>query len=379
MFRFFQVRFLCITAMLLACVTARAVAAASDDLVFRRAAALHRGINLSGWFASTSDLSQQHAETYVTPADLRLIHDSGISFVRIGIDPASLMQHGLKSAETATALSRVDLGLNEALEAGLAVEICVFPNDDYKRQLDTQKGVDGFLMLWRFLAQHFASRDADRVFLSIINEPEVNDPYRWMGIQASAIDAIRKIDTAHTIVATAARYSGLDDLLRVQPVRDSNVIYNFHFYEPYPFTHQGASWGSSEWNYYHNISYPATPETLRSSLGDVQDDSARYTLFLYGASGWNQQAILTRLQFAKDWATEHHVPLICDEFGAFRDTAPADARARYIHDVRAALERLQIGWAMWDYSGNFGLVTRTGSASTPDLAIFDALGLRSSR
>ena len=209
--------------------TGEAVAAVDDNTAFRREAMLQRGINLSAWFAITNDLSQQHAETYITPADLRLIHDSGLSFVRIGIDPTPLLQNGLRSTETANLLSRIDLGVNEALQAGLAVEICVFPNDDYKRQLDTQKGVDNFLMLWRFLAQHFAARDADHLILELMNEPEVNDSYRWMGIQASVVDAIRKIDSTHTIVATAARYSSLDDLLRLQPVRDNNVIYNFHF------------------------------------------------------------------------------------------------------------------------------------------------------
>ena len=26
----------------------------------------------------------------------------------------------------------------------------------------------------------------------------------------------------------------------MEPLHDSNVIYNFHFYEPFLFTHQGA-------------------------------------------------------------------------------------------------------------------------------------------
>lgn len=354
-------------------------AAVADDLVFRRAAMLQRGVNLSGWFASTSDFSQEHTDTYTTSADLHLIHDSGLTFVRLGIDPAPLMQHGLKSAETANMMYRLDHAMAEAIQAGLAVEICVFPTDSWKHELETQKGVDNFLMLWRFLAQHFAAQDADHIFLELMNEPEVNDAYRWMGIQAATVSAIRKIDSAHTIVATAGRYSGVEDLLRLQPVRDNNVIYNFHFYEPFPFTHQGASWGSSEWNYFHDVPYPATPETLRAELGDVQDDSARYVLFLYGAGGWNAQAILSRLQFARDWANEHHVPIICDEFGAYRERAPSDSRARYLRDVRSALEHLQIGWAMWDYRGDFGMVTRVNGRSVPDPAVMDSLGLTSRR
>lgn len=352
-----------------------AIAATEDGVPFRRAAILQRGINLSGWFASTGDLSQQHIETYTTPADLRLIHDAGLQNVRLGIDPVQFTQHGLNSPESTAALSRLDLAIDQVLQAGLAVQITVFPRDDYKQQLSTQKGVDEFVMLWSFLAKHFARRDPERVFFELINEPEVNDPYRWMGIQASVVDAIRKVDGVHTIVATAARYSGLDDLLILQPVHDNNVIYNFHFYEPYPFTHQGATWGSSEWNYFHDIPYPATTDTLQKAMSAVQDDSARHVLFLYGAAGWNQQTMLARLQFARDWAEEHHVPLICNEFGAYRDTAPADSRVRYIHDVRSSLEQLHIGWAMWDYRGNFGMVTRTGPVPVPDERVLGALGL----
>jgi endoglucanase len=39
------------------------------------------------------------------------------------------------------------------------------------------------------------------------------------------------------------------DLLALQPLADGNVIYNFHFYEPHEFTHQGANWGEAWWSY----------------------------------------------------------------------------------------------------------------------------------
>ena len=66
------------------------------------------------------------------------------------------------------------------------------------------------------------------------------------------------------------------------------------------------------------------------------------------------------------WARERNVPLICNEFGAYRETANPASRARWIGDVRAALEENHIGWAMWDYRGNFGVVERTDTQITPD-------------
>ena len=273
-------------------------------------------------------------------------------------------------------LQQIDHVIDEALAEQLAITITVFPNDDYKHGLaNSARAVDDFVLLWRTLAEHFAASNADKVFYELINEPEVLDPYRWMGIQARVVAAIRRIDPKHTIIASGANYSGLGDLLAIEPVNDANVIYNFHFYEPYPFTHQGAPWGSSEWVYYKDIPYPATPETLADQMKHVPDDLARYYLFLYGAAGWNRQSIAARLAFAAAWARERNVPLIANEFGAFRDTADAASRARWITDVRSALEENHIGWAMWDYCGNFGVVKRTDLEIVTDAAVLQALNL----
>jgi aryl-phospho-beta-D-glucosidase BglC (GH1 family) len=350
-------------------------ALSAQNVVFDRAASLQHGINLSGWFASSGDLSAQHFQSFTNATDLKVIHEMGFDFVRLGVAPELIERHGQVAPAHPEALARLDQAVREALDNHLQVLLCVFPDDEYKHNLSTERGVDDFVQLWRILATHFASSDHARVFFELMNEPEVQDPYRWMGIQARVVEAIRQIDPDHTIVATAANYSSLPDLLQLEPVRDPNVIYNFHFYEPYEFTHQGASWGTDEWIFYKSIPYPATSATLTEQMKNVPGDLARYDLYLYGATGWNSAAIAGRIAFAAAWARERHVPLICDEFGAYRETADPASRARWISDVRSALEANHIGWAMWDYRGNFGVVTRTAAQISPDDAILKALGL----
>jgi endoglucanase len=345
-------------------------------LVFRRAAVLTSGTNLSGWFGGWGDYSTEHTATYMTAADFQAMHAMGIRYVRFPLDPTLLMQGGLLASNKEEIWKRIDNALDMAMNEGLAVDFVVFPRDDYKQRLANQSGADQFTMLWQVLARHFAGRDPDRFFFELMNESEEQDPYRWIGIEGATVRAIRQIDTKHTIIASGAHYDSLGDLLTTETLDDPNIIYNFHFYEPYAFTHQGATWGSFEWNYFKDIPYPATSSQIADRMKDIPVDFARYQLYLYGAEGWNATTIRQHIAFAAAWGSERNVPVICNEFGAFRDTAPPDSRARYLHDVRTALEQNGIGWAMWDWSGNFGLVTHQGATVVPMLADVDALGLK---
>ena len=346
--------------------------------VFRRAVTLTRGINTSGWFGGSRDYSSKHISTYVTTADLRVMRDLGIQFVRFPFDPALLMQDGhvSSSPDKEQIWNQLDSALDMVQSAGLAVDFVVFPDDEFIQQLRTQDGLKQFILLWQVLAKHFSGRDPERFFFELINEPKVQDRYDWIGIEIQVVKAIRQIDQQHTILASGANWDGLEDLLDTEALPDSNVIYTFHFYEPYAFTHQGAMWADSELPYYKDIPYPATPELIAQKLRSIPSDRARYRLYLYGAGGWNRAGIGQRLAFAADWGRERHVPVICNEFGAYAETTPADSRARYLEDVRSALEQQGIGWAMWDWSGNSGLVSRKNDEVLPDAAIARALGLK---
>jgi aryl-phospho-beta-D-glucosidase BglC (GH1 family) len=361
----------------MACCFRTATAQQSDERVaFRRAAALTRGVNLSGWFGGWGDYSPEHTSTYITAADFQMMKGMGIHYVRFPLDPTLLSQGGLRNPNKDAIWARIDSAIDLAMDSGMAVDFVVFPRDDYKQRLATQSGADQFIMLWQILAKHFVGRDPDRFFFELMNESEEQDPYRWIGLQSATVKAIRDIDAHHTIIASGAHYDSLGDLLATQTIDDPNVIYTFHFYEPYAFTHQGASWGSVEWNYFNDIPYPATSSEITDLIKSIPDNSARYQLYLYGAEGWNAASILERIAFIAAWGRERHVPVICNEFGAFRDTAPRESRARYLHDVRTALDKNGVGWGMWDWSGNFGLVTHQANAIMPDRLDVDALGLK---
>ena len=361
--------------------------AAGVKLAFQRAGHLRRGINASMWFAqSTGDYSAARTNSYIDEADIQLMAKLGFDHVRLSIDPAPLT-HAPVGADGLNAefLGRVDRAVDEMIAQGLAVIVDVHPEEDYKFRLRTgTDGVARFEAMWSALAAHFRTRDPKMIFFEVMNEPEVEDDFRWAGIEAQTIGVIRQAAPENTILAVGAHWDSLQDLLRLTPFAEGNLIYNFHFYEPYEFTHQGAGWSTGWWRYTHGVPYPADDadtSAMQSVLQEIPGKNAgaadRLELERYFLDDWNARHIRLLLDAAAAWGNANGVPVVCDEFGAFRDHSDPAARQRWIHDVRTALEADGMGWTMWDYRGNFGVVTKAeGQAAVPDPRVVQALGLK---
>lgn len=345
-----------------------------------RARHLLHGINASEWFSqSPTDYTVARTSRYTDATDITLMAKLGFDHVRLSIDPVPLEQHPVgKEGFNEDFLGRVDAVVDAILANGMAVQIDIHPEDPYKLQVRSSKeGADRFVWMWSRLARHYASRDPERVFFEIMNEPEETDPYRWEGVQMRVTEAIRRFAPKHTVIATGPNYSGMFDLLSVLPLLDGNVIYNFHFYEPMQFTHQGASWDPSWGHDTHDIPYPATEESMPAVLQQLSDPEGRYQLEDYWLSRWDAHRIHAEIDEAAAWARENGVPLICNEFGAYREHTDPRSRFNWIHDVRVALEDNSIGWTMWDYRGGFGVVWKSdGQPARVDENVLMALGLK---
>jgi endoglucanase len=353
--------------------------AAAVRTAFARAQHLKHGINASQWFAqSASDYSAARTNRYTDAADIALMAKLGFDNVRLSIDPSPLegWPHGADGLNSEF-VGRLDKAVDTMLADGLAVTIDLHPEESYKEKVrTTSDGVDRFTMLWRRLAAHYATREPERIFFEIMNEPEVSDAYRWAGIQARVAAAIREVAPRNTIIATGPNYSDVQDLLTQHPLADGNVIYNFHFYDPHEFTHQGAGWGVAWWASTHGIPYPANEDSMQELLKEVPDAANRFALERYWLDHWDGHRIRLTIDEAAAWGKANGVPLICNEFGVYREHAEQQSRMNWIRDVQTALEADGIGWAMWDYRGGFGVVWKEdGQPAKVDEKVVEALGL----
>jgi endoglucanase len=338
---------------------------------------LRRGINLSHWFSQSADYSKSHLDSHTTPADIALIKSMGFDHVRFPIEPAPLLANTPDpSILNTTYLGYVDSALDTILATGLAVILDIHPSDEFKLKMARdERSIEAFAKFWRAFASHLAARDPESVFLEVINEPMVEDPYRWYGIQGKLIAAIRAGAPNHTIIAAGHRWSGLAEMLFLEPYADRNIIYNFHYYEPFAFTHQGATWAGPNLPFYKNVPYPSSPDAVKLLLDTIPDDPARYNLLRYGEDNWNAQRIDRELGAAAAWAAKHHVYITCNEFGAFRKVVKAGDRVAWLQDMRVALEKNGIGWTMWDYAGGFAVVNKVNGQAERDPEVLKALGL----
>ena len=355
-------------------------AGAATSPAFARAKRLRRGINLSEWFAQVWDkrgYTAEHFQAWTTAEDLALIKSMGFDHVRLSVNPQPMFDSRQSEKIPAEYLAHLDRAVKMILDHGLAVVIDLHAESDLKARLAKEDdAVEQLADFWRALAQHYSTWNAERVFLEILNEPEFSDRYRWYGAQTKLAAAIREGAPAHTIIAAGARWSDDDDLVFQEPLRDSNVIYNFHFYEPHIFTHQGATWSAYSWHWLRGLSYPSSPESAERVAALEPNEVNRLQVIRYGFEHWDEARIQAEVKAAADWAQRRGVPLVCNEFGVYREYAPAQDRVAWLRDVRTALENNGIGWAMWDYSGSFGVVTKKDGKTVVDEEALKALGMK---
>jgi endoglucanase len=353
---------------------------ARTSLALARAKRLQRGINASEWFAQVYDkrgYTREHFQAWTTAEDISLIKSMGFDHVRLSVNPQPMFNPREPNKIFADYLAYLDAAVKMIQDQGLAVVIDMHPESDFKARLSKEdEAVEQFADFWRALAQHYSSWDADRVFFEILNEPEFADRYRWLGVQTKLAAAIREGAPAFTIIATGARWSNDDELVFEEPLRDPNIIYNFHFYEPHLFTHQGASWGVYYWHWLRGLPYPSSVESAERAAALEPNEVNRLPVIRYGLEHWGAERIDAEIKQAAEWARRRGVPLVCNEFGVYRAYADPRDRAAWLHDVRRAFEKNGIGWAMWDYSGSFGVVTKKDGKTVVDDDALKALGLR---
>lgn len=351
-----------------------------------RFARLARGVNLPFWFW-LGPSSDTLLRTHFTEADFETIKGMGFTFVRLPISLEFVMDPDAPDLLRTENLPYIDLALDLALAADLAVIVDIHSTSEaaaeaavYGADLEDPNFAELFTAFWESFAAYLSDRDPEMVFFEPINEPGfVDHTEDWPPLQERLVYAVRFAAPEHTVIASGAAWSGLDQLVTLEPLDDPNIVYNFHFYEPFLFTHQGAGWTWWVVEPLRDVPYPSSPEAVEPALAMVRNEEVRDYLTWYSEERWDVESLDAMIAQAATWAADNGgLRVICGEFGVHKPYAPPEDRAQWHHDVVATFEKYGIGWALWEYDGNFGVVERRGGETVIDAALAEAMGLNSS-
>ena len=217
------------------------------------------------------------------------------------------------------------------------------------------KGADStsrVVWLWQQIAERYKNTDPDRVIFELRNEPHGMTAATWRAQATKLIETVRAIAPKHTMIVGFHDWNGRDALLASQPFNDPNLIYTFHFYDPFVFTHQGATWAGSGLPDLKDVPFPAGPGTKINVPA-----SSRGTWVENAITGYANEAtyevIYRRIEAAKNWSLNQNVPIYLGEFGSYNLNAAPDSRCRHAEAIYYALGKFQIPSAWWEWDSGF--------------------------
>jgi len=308
-----------------------------------------RGVNLTGWFQVPG--AQQIQFTRYTKKDFEQIQSLGCDVIRLPINLHFMTNGAPDYVLDPLFLTFLDSVVNWSEDLGMHL---ILDNHTFDPSTNTSPTVGLVLgKVWTQMATHYKDR-SNLLYYEILNEPHGIDDGIWNGIQQNTINAIRAVDTVHTIIVGPASWNSYNNLDEMPVYEDDNLIYTFHFYDPFLFTHQGATWVEPSMAPLAGVPFPysaADMPAMPSSFAGSWLESAYNNYANDGTVAKVKQLLDIAIQFRDT----RDVPIFCGEFGVHIPNSDQDDRVYWYQEVREYLEQNEIAWTSWDYHGSFGL------------------------
>jgi aryl-phospho-beta-D-glucosidase BglC (GH1 family) len=338
---------------------------------------LATGANVCQWFRFPRSNSADHFTNYISEAEAAFMAHLGLKHVRLCVAPRVIMDptSGNIIAERS---KQLEAAIARFHRAGLLVMVDMH-NEDRPVELNPV-WQEAFVRFWGALATRLSPFDPELTMLEIINEPVFDRcEEEWNKLNARLAAVIRQNAPQHTIVTSGPNWGGIDGLKKLTLLPDKNVIYSFHCYDPFTFTHQGATWTSAAVRPLHGVPYPSSPEAVKPLLADLEASPASQRMVeSYGKERWNKEKLAARFRQGIEWGGKNQVPLYCGEFGVYPARSKPEHRANWFRDFGEVLAENHIGWAVWGWDEGFGLARKMVNGNpVVDTVVAKALGLKS--
>ncbi len=358
---------------------------------------IQHGVNINGWFCQPwnqkvngkkGGFNAEFFRSYITAEDLSMIKQMGFDHIRLPVDPDFLFSKAEPGVLQTELLGELDHAIQQIREHGLAVIVDVHPKSGtFKRMAANPVVREAFVPWWGEFAAHLAkTTDPEWVFLELLNEPGGQAFWAnqaWEFYQDRLITIVRANAPDHTIIICGGAYMLVKELGRVTPHPDRNTIWAVHYYEPSPFTHQGAAWMKDWYQPLKDVPWPLTEENLEDTIAKLKDHPAReksvQVLRDQVKNGYaTRQYMEEQIALIAAWSKENNRRVHIGEYGAL-DSSPRDSRLRYHQAISEVFDAHGIARSLWNYSGsNYSVVLGPDNPGdrSPDWEMVEALGLK---
>lgn len=313
-----------------------------------------RGFNLLDFFSP----DPARARKQTTEEELKWMQDWGFDFVRIpmaypyyldidrsrNITPDDVYKISEEHVEHIERL--VDMahrrGMHVSLNLHRAPGYCVNAgfHEPYNLWKDPE-AMDAFAFHWNMWARRFKNVSSKKISFDLLNEPslreDMNDQhskrsavpgelYRKLALTAS--DAIRKENSKHLIIADGNNVGNTV----IPEITDLDIAQSCRGYNPGIISHYKAPWANKDPD---SLPEPKWP-------GQVGDRYLSRELLEEYYKPW--------IELSKSGVGVH-----CGECGCWNKT-PHDVFLAWFGDVLDILRTNKIGFALWEFSGSFGVM-----------------------
>ncbi|MCR6660442.1 MAG: glycoside hydrolase family 5 protein [Asticcacaulis sp.] len=141
---------------------------------------------------------------------------------------------------------------------------------------------------------------------------------------------MRETNPERNVIIGPTHWNSRNDLpLLKLPENDRHIIVTFHYYDPFHFTHQGASWADPETQKLSGIRWQGKPEEVAAINADFDK--------------------------VADWSKASNRPIFLGEFGAYDKYGKLEDRALWTRAVSDSAHKHGFATAYWYWDGGFGV------------------------
>ena len=290
----------------------------------------------------------EHFYSYITEKDIEYITSLGLDHIRLGFDQLVIEKKQGVYRENIFALIDSFIGwcekygLNVVLNLHKAIgNYCDIKEE--KELLDDDALQERFIDMWRAFENRYSNKTS--VAFELLNEVRDVNPELWNNLAEKTVIALRELNKTRKIIIGSISWNDPAFLNMLRIFDDENVIYTFHTYAPFEFTHQRGVLQPTTLFYNREMPYPSDIERYRDARLVGYGETNAYPDF----DKMDIEFIKKSLQPAVDFKKQNPDKIVwCGEFGTIRH-ANIKWRENWMRDVISVLKENEIPYCVWNY------------------------------